>query len=72
MRGKYSRKKEMKNPYYILIGKAEGKRFSGRPAHRWEDNINIDFKEIVWESLYLIQPSSVYKPVCGHSDERCI
>jgi hypothetical protein len=38
---------EMSNAYDILIGKPEGKRPLGRPMPRWEDNIIIDFREIV-------------------------
>jgi len=30
--------------------KPEGKRQLGRPRRRWEDNIKVDFKEIVWEA----------------------
>jgi len=28
-----------------LVGRPEGKRPLGRPRGRWEDNINMDFKE---------------------------
>jgi len=34
----------------VLMEKPEGKRPLGRPRHRWEDNIKMDFKEIVWEA----------------------
>jgi hypothetical protein len=30
----------------LLIDKPTGKRPSGRPRRRWEDNISMDFKEI--------------------------
>jgi hypothetical protein len=30
----------------VLVGKPKGKRPLGRPRHRWEDNINIDFQEV--------------------------
>ena len=30
----------------ILLGKPEGKRPLGRPRHRWEDNIKVDFQEV--------------------------
>jgi hypothetical protein len=33
---------EVRNVYKILNGKPEGKRPSGRPGHRWEDNIRMD------------------------------
>jgi hypothetical protein len=32
-----------------LVGNPEGKRPLGRPRRRCEDNIKIDFREIVWE-----------------------
>jgi hypothetical protein len=37
------------NAYNILVRKPEGKRTFGRPRHRWEDNIRMDLREIVWE-----------------------
>jgi hypothetical protein len=40
--------REMKNVYSLLIGKLEGKRPLGRPRSRWEDNIRMDLREIVW------------------------
>jgi hypothetical protein len=30
----------------VLVGKPEGKRPLGRPRHRWEDNIWMDFQEV--------------------------
>jgi hypothetical protein len=32
--------------YRVLIGRPEGKRPLGRPRCRWEDNINMDIREI--------------------------
>jgi hypothetical protein len=32
----------------VLMEKPKGKRPLGRPRHIWEDNIKMDFKEIVW------------------------
>ena len=32
--------------YKVLVGKPEGKRPLGRPRHRWEDNIKMDFQEV--------------------------
>jgi hypothetical protein len=40
---------EMRNAYEILGGKSEGKRPFWRHRHRWEDNIKIYIKEIVYE-----------------------
>ena len=37
---------QSRNPYRISVGKREGKRPSGRPRHRWEDNIKIDLREV--------------------------
>jgi len=28
------------------VGKPEGKRPLGRPRHRWEENIKMDFQEV--------------------------
>jgi hypothetical protein len=37
---------EGRGAYRVLVGKPKGKRPLGRPRHRWEDNIKMDFKEI--------------------------
>jgi hypothetical protein len=29
----------------------EGKRLLGRPKRRWEDNIQMDFREIGWSGI---------------------
>jgi hypothetical protein len=34
-----------------LIGKPEGKRPFGRPRGKWEDNIRIDVREMVWDGV---------------------
>jgi hypothetical protein len=34
---------EMRSAYKILVGKTEEKRPLGRPRHRWDSNIKIDF-----------------------------
>jgi hypothetical protein len=33
--------------YRVLVRRPEGKRPLGRPRHRWEDNIELDLREIV-------------------------
>jgi hypothetical protein len=33
------------------VGKPEGKRRLGRPKRRWLDNIEIDLREIGWDSV---------------------
>jgi hypothetical protein len=39
---------ERRSAYKVLMGKPEGKRALGRPPHRWEDNIKMDFREVGW------------------------
>jgi hypothetical protein len=34
---------------HVLVGKPEGTRPIGRPRHRWEDNIEMDFFMVEWE-----------------------
>jgi hypothetical protein len=36
------------NAYRILVGRPKGKRPSGRHRRKWENNININFREIGW------------------------
>ena len=38
---------EGRSAFKILTGKPTRKGPLGRPRHRWEDNIRMDFKEIV-------------------------
>jgi hypothetical protein len=42
--------------YRVLVGKPEGKRPLGRPRHRWEDNIKINFQEVGLEGHGMIWP----------------
>jgi hypothetical protein len=37
---------EGRGAYRILVGRPEGRRPLGRPRHRWEDNIKMDFQEV--------------------------
>ena len=40
------------------MGKPEGKKSLGRPGRRWEGNIKMDLKKVVWEGMdwiYLVQ-----------------
>jgi hypothetical protein len=42
----------MRNAHKILVGKPEvKKRPLGRPRHRWEDDIRMDLREVVWEGV---------------------
>jgi hypothetical protein len=38
---------EKRNAYIFLVRKREGKRHLGRFRRKWEDNIKINFKEVV-------------------------
>jgi hypothetical protein len=38
----------MRFSYNSLVGKHEGKRPLGRPSRRWEDNVRMDLREIVF------------------------
>ena len=56
--GHVSCKEEKRGVYGVLVGKPEGKRRLGRPRRRWEDNINMDLKEVgcgVGDSMELAQ-----------------
>jgi len=44
--GHVARMGERKCVYRVLVGKPEGKRPPGRPRHRGEDNIKMDFQEV--------------------------
>jgi hypothetical protein len=35
--------------YRVLVRRPEGKRPLGRPKRRWEDNIKMDLREIVFD-----------------------
>jgi len=37
---------EWRGVYRVLVGRPEGKIPLGRPRHKWEDNINLDFREV--------------------------
>jgi hypothetical protein len=37
---------EGRGVYRVLVGKPEEKRRLGRPSRTWEDNINMDLKEV--------------------------
>ena len=44
--GHVARMEQSKNAYRVLVGKPEGKRPLGRPRRRWEDNIEMDLREM--------------------------
>ena len=40
---------EQSNAYRVLVGKSEGKGPLGRPIRRWEDDIKLDLREVVYD-----------------------
>ena len=44
--GHVARMEQSTNAYRVLVGKPEGKRPLGRPRCRWEDNNEIDLREV--------------------------
>jgi len=44
--GHVARMREGRGVNRILVGKPEGKRPLGRSRRRWEDNINMDIREV--------------------------
>jgi hypothetical protein len=42
--GHVARMGEGRNVYRVLVGKPKEKRPLGRPRHRWEDGIKMDFR----------------------------
>jgi hypothetical protein len=60
--GNIERMREMRNAYEILVGKSEGKRQLGSSGRRWEDNIKMDLRKIMLESLDFIHLLQVRYP----------
>jgi hypothetical protein len=51
--------REGRSMYRVLVGKPEGKRPLGRPRHRWEDNIYMDFQEVGCGSMDWIELAQI-------------
>jgi hypothetical protein len=49
--GHVARIGEKRNVYGIFVGKLDGKGPLGRPRRRWEDNIQMDLREIGWGGM---------------------
>jgi len=43
----------MRNLYRDLVGKPEGERPVGRPRGKFEDNVEVDLKEMGWYLIWL-------------------
>jgi hypothetical protein len=70
--GHVARMGERRGVYRVLVGRPEGKRPLGRPSHRWEDNIKIDFRRNRDRWGELDSAASGYGPVvgfCEHGNE---
>jgi hypothetical protein len=46
-----TRTRKRRNAYKVLTGILERKNLLGRPERRWQNNINLDDKEIVYEGM---------------------
>jgi hypothetical protein len=53
--GHVARMGEVRGAYNILVERPEGRRPLGRPRRRWEDNIEMDLKEIGFGDVDWIQ-----------------
>jgi hypothetical protein len=42
---------ERRGAYRALVWKPEGRRPLGRPRRKWEDNIKMDLREVVWGGI---------------------
>jgi hypothetical protein len=49
--GHVARMGEKRGVYRVMVGKYGGKRGLGRPRLRWEDNINVNPKEVGCEDM---------------------
>ncbi|KAJ4452281.1 hypothetical protein ANN_03799 [Periplaneta americana] len=45
---------ESRNAYRVLVGRPEEKRPLGRQRRRWEDDINMDLREIGYDGIHWI------------------
>jgi hypothetical protein len=55
--GHVARMAEGRGVYRVLVGRPEVKRPLGRPGRSWDDNINMDPREIVIDGANWIQPA---------------
>jgi hypothetical protein len=56
---------ERKCAYGILMGGLEGKNPLGRPRHRWDENIKLDFQEVECGAHGLERSGSGWGQVAG-------
>jgi hypothetical protein len=53
--GYVARIRERRSSYEILVGKPEGKGALRITGFKWEDNINMDLKQVGWVGVDWIQ-----------------
>jgi len=46
--GYVARMEVRRRAYRVLVGKPEERRQLGAPTRRWDENIKVDLKELVW------------------------
>ena len=51
--GHVAREIQTLHAYRVLVGKPEGNGLLRRPAHIWEDDIEVDLTETEWEDVEL-------------------
>jgi hypothetical protein len=62
----------MEDAYKMMVGKLEGKALHVRCRNRWEDNIKMNLKKIVFGGVDWIHLAEDRGPVvgsCGNGDE---
>jgi hypothetical protein len=64
---------EKRNTYrFSLGGKAKRSKPLGRPRHRWENNMKMDLRKIVWgdmDRIHLAQDRIQFEGCCEHGNE---
>ena len=49
--GQVARMGESRGAYGVLVRRPDRRRRLGRPTLKWENNINIDLREVGWEGM---------------------
>jgi len=44
---------DRRGAYRVLVGRSEGRRPLGKPRHKWNNNIKMDFLEVGWGTDWL-------------------
>jgi hypothetical protein len=54
---------KIRNAYWVLVGKSEGKRHVGRLWHKWKDNNKTDIKVIGTDGVNCMSSSELVNMV---------